>query len=45
MQIDLNCDMVHLRPLVNREIIVTTLNIFFVFVNHLKMAAKRGRKM
>jgi hypothetical protein len=28
-----------------REYIVTTLNIFFVFMNHLKMAAKRGRNM
>jgi energy-converting hydrogenase Eha subunit H len=25
--------------------IVTTLNIFFVFMNHLKMAAKRDRNM
>jgi hypothetical protein len=27
------------------EYIVTALNIFFVFMNHLKMAAKRGRNM
>jgi hypothetical protein len=30
---------------VSVEYIVTTLNIFVVFVNHLKMAARRGRNM